>query len=210
MPPLPLPLPWRPSRVACPPPSWQVTCNYAARQQGVTKLMGTAEARKRCPHIALVRWVLQLERLPASRGWVSQGPACTVGMATVVGHLATQLPPTQLAYPASGAGGAGLATATPPAGNEQGCHCWRIPVCCPCSGEDLTPYRAASQSILAVLRRYGTAEKGGLDEFWVDATSLVGSRAPGLAGAGQWVAAAHVCVCVCVPPCRVIAPLKHR
>ena len=34
-----------------------VTCNQAARAQGVTKLMGTAEARRRCPSIALVRWV---------------------------------------------------------------------------------------------------------------------------------------------------------
>ncbi|KAL4422612.1 hypothetical protein ABPG75_008809 [Micractinium tetrahymenae] len=75
-----------------------VTCNYAAREQGVTKLMGTAEARKRCPHIALV------------------------------------------------------------------------------SGEDLTPYRAASKSILSVLQRFGTAEKGGLDEFWVDATELARRR----------------------------------
>lgn len=33
-----------------------VTCNYPARARGVTKLMGVAEAKKRCPHIVLVRW----------------------------------------------------------------------------------------------------------------------------------------------------------
>lgn len=35
-----------------------VTCNYPARALGVTKLMGVAEARKRCPDIVLVRWGL--------------------------------------------------------------------------------------------------------------------------------------------------------
>jgi nucleotidyltransferase/DNA polymerase involved in DNA repair len=42
------------------------------------------------------------------------------------------------------------------------------------SGEDLTPYRAASKQILAVLKRYGTAEKLGLDEIFVDVTAEVG------------------------------------
>ena len=32
------------------------------------------------------------------------------------------------------------------------------------SGEDLTPYRRASKAILAVLSRYGPAERLGLDE----------------------------------------------
>jgi nucleotidyltransferase/DNA polymerase involved in DNA repair len=32
------------------------------------------------------------------------------------------------------------------------------------SGEDLTPYRRASKAILAVLSRYGSAERLGLDE----------------------------------------------
>lgn len=44
----------------------------------------------------------------------------------------------------------------------------------PRSGEDLTPYRAASKQMLAVLKRYGTAEKLGLDEIFVDATAEVG------------------------------------
>lgn len=70
-----------------------VTCNYVARQLGVTKLMGVAEARKRCPGIVLV------------------------------------------------------------------------------SGEDLTPYRTASKQIMAVLQRYGAAEKLGLDEIFVDVTA---------------------------------------
>lgn len=33
----------------------QVTANYAARQQGVGKLVNVAEARRRCPSIVLVR-----------------------------------------------------------------------------------------------------------------------------------------------------------
>ncbi len=32
------------------------------------------------------------------------------------------------------------------------------------SGEDLAPYRKASQQVLAVLQRFGTAQKAGLDE----------------------------------------------
>ena len=47
----------------------------------------------------------------------------------------------------------------------------------PGSGEDLTPYRAASKQILAVLKRYGTAEKLGLDEIFVDATPEVRAAA---------------------------------
>lgn len=38
------------------------------------------------------------------------------------------------------------------------------------SGEDLTPYRAASKAILSVLQRFGPAERLGMDEVWVDAT----------------------------------------
>ena len=31
-----------------------VTCNYPARARGVTKLMGIAEAKKKCPELVLV------------------------------------------------------------------------------------------------------------------------------------------------------------
>ncbi|GFR42034.1 hypothetical protein Agub_g2851, partial [Astrephomene gubernaculifera] len=40
-------------------------------------------------------------------------------------------------------------------------------------GEDLGPYRQASKAIFAVLSRYGTAEKLGLDETYVDVTQEV-------------------------------------
>lgn len=49
--------------------------------------------------------------------------------------------------------------------------------CSFCSGEDLTPYRAASKQIQAVLRRFGPVEKLGLDEFYLDATQEVRHRA---------------------------------
>ncbi|KAH8954218.1 hypothetical protein BDL97_08G068200 [Sphagnum fallax] len=45
------------------------------------------------------------------------------------------------------------------------------------NGEDLTPYRAASKHIMAVLRRFGTLEKLGLDEGAVDITAEVKARA---------------------------------
>lgn len=67
-----------------------VTCNYAARARGVTKLMATAEARRKCPELACV------------------------------------------------------------------------------SGEDLTPYRAASKAVRAALERFGPVQKLGLDEFALD------------------------------------------
>lgn len=44
------------------------------------------------------------------------------------------------------------------------------------SGEDLTPYRQASKALLAVLRRYGPAEKLGLDEVFVDASQQARQR----------------------------------
>ncbi|KAL4854768.1 DNA polymerase iota [Chlorella vulgaris] len=90
-----------------------VTCNYAARAGGVTKLMGVAEARRRCPHIALV------------------------------------------------------------------------------SGEDLTPYRAASKQIMAVLQRYGTAEKLGLDEMYLDVTAEAKRRLAAIAHSGGALPAWH-------------------
>jgi nucleotidyltransferase/DNA polymerase involved in DNA repair len=40
------------------------------------------------------------------------------------------------------------------------------------SGEDLTPYRAASKAIAAVLQRFGPAERLGMDEVFVDATQV--------------------------------------
>eukprot|EP00898_Chlorokybus_atmophyticus_P003178 jgi/Chlat1/3861/Chrsp26S04150 len=43
-------------------------------------------------------------------------------------------------------------------------------------GEDLTPYRAASKQILAVLRRFGPVERLGMDEVFIDATAEVHRR----------------------------------
>ncbi len=71
-----------------------VTCNYAARAAGCTKLMATAQAKAHCPELVLI------------------------------------------------------------------------------SGEDLTPYRAASKQVLSVLQRYGPAEALGLDEVFVDVTEV--------------------------------------
>ncbi len=57
-------------------------------------------------------------------------------------------------------------------------HCQTSCVAMPCtelnliSGEDLGPYRAASKAIMAVLQRYGPAERLGLDEVFVDATQV--------------------------------------
>ena len=44
------------------------------------------------------------------------------------------------------------------------------------SGEDLTPYRAASKKIQAVLQRFGTAERLGMDEIWLDITAEAKAR----------------------------------
>ncbi|KAK9826961.1 hypothetical protein WJX74_001872 [Apatococcus lobatus] len=44
------------------------------------------------------------------------------------------------------------------------------------SGEDLTPYRQASKSILNLLRRFGVAERLGMDEVMVDITAEVEQR----------------------------------
>ena len=51
-----------------------------------------------------------------------------------------------------------------------------------CSGEDLTPFRAASKAIHAVLRRFGPAEKLGLDETWLDVTAEAQRRLAALEG----------------------------
>lgn len=126
-----------------------MTCNYAAREQGVTKLMSTAEARRRCPSLALVR-----------RG--TQGtPARLRTAAAAAGGRAGAWPPAP-----------GLLLA--PQNPQPPGHCPLLTLCC--SGEDLTPYREASKAVLAVLRRYGTCEKLGLDEAFVDATALVSWR----------------------------------
>lgn len=58
------------------------------------------------------------------------------------------------------------------------------------SGEDLTPYRAASKQIQAVLRRFGPVERLGLDEFFLDATPEVG--AAGCLVGGRVLASAHM------------------
>ena len=44
------------------------------------------------------------------------------------------------------------------------------------SGEDLTPYRRQSRAIWDVLLPYGTVQKGGLDEAFLDATAEVKKR----------------------------------
>ena len=44
------------------------------------------------------------------------------------------------------------------------------------NGEDLTPYRHASKNMISVLKRYGTVQKLGLDEIFVDATAAVETR----------------------------------
>ncbi len=45
------------------------------------------------------------------------------------------------------------------------------------SGEDLTPYRECSKRVLAVLQRYGPAQRLGMDETWVDITKVCGNSA---------------------------------
>ena len=70
-----------------------VTCNYAARAAGVTKLMATEAAQQRCPDLLLV------------------------------------------------------------------------------SGEDLTPYREASEAVFGTLCEVGPTQRLGLDEFFIDATA---------------------------------------
>ena len=44
------------------------------------------------------------------------------------------------------------------------------------SGEDLTPYRRASRNVEALLANYGTVERLGLDEFFVDVTSAASRK----------------------------------
>ncbi|KAK9807873.1 hypothetical protein WJX72_011771 [[Myrmecia] bisecta] len=59
------------------------------------------------------------------------------------------------------------------------------------NGEDLTPYRQASKRIMAVLQRFGVAERGGMDEVFVDVSQEVQSRlAKGVAEPG-WCGHVH-------------------
>jgi hypothetical protein len=66
-----------------------------------------------------------------------------------------------------------------------------LPTFLPCrSGEDLTPYRAASKRISAILSRFGPTERLGLDEAWVDATAEAERRARD-SGAPHWHGVVH-------------------
>ena len=62
------------------------------------------------------------------------------------------------------------------------------------SGEDLTPYRAASRRIQAVLERFGTVERLGMDECFVDVTEEVQRRLGGVPRDAQqgWKGHLHV------------------
>ena len=88
-----------------------VTCNYAARAAGVTKLMATEAAQQRCPDLLLV------------------------------------------------------------------------------SGEDLTPYREASEAVFGTLCEVGPTQRLGLDEFFIDATAAAAARLEAEAEAGGAIAA---------------------
>lgn len=59
------------------------------------------------------------------------------------------------------------------------------------SGEDLTPYREASDAVLEVLSRFGPTQRAGLDEFYLDATAA--ARAGVDMGAGaRWAPGTNV------------------
>ena len=59
------------------------------------------------------------------------------------------------------------------------------------AGEDLTPYRAASKRVLAVLARFGVAERLGLDEVMLDVTKQAAARVACGAVDGRWHAHVH-------------------
>ena len=59
------------------------------------------------------------------------------------------------------------------------------------SGEDLTPYRACAKKVRAALSRFGTCEKLGLDECWVDLTAEVERRIAGGGPASDPALAGH-------------------
>ena len=74
------------------------------------------------------------------------------------------------------------------------------------SGEDLTPYRACAKKVRAALSRFGTCEKLGLDECWVDLTAEVERRIAGGGPASDPALAGHRHVCTS----RVESNNKHR
>jgi DNA polymerase iota len=74
------------------------------------------------------------------------------------------------------------------------------------SGEDLTPYRACAKKVRAALSRFGTCEKLGLDECWVDLTAEVERRIAGGGPASDPALAGHRHSCTS----RVDSNNKHR
>ena len=74
------------------------------------------------------------------------------------------------------------------------------------SGEDLTPYRACAKKVRAALSRFGTCEKLGLDECWVDLTAEVECRIAGGGPASDPALAGHRHSCTS----RVESNNKHR
>ena len=74
------------------------------------------------------------------------------------------------------------------------------------SGEDLTPYRACAKKVRAALSRFGTCEKLGLDECWVDLTAEVERRIAGGGPASDPALAGHRHSCTS----RVESNNKHR
>jgi len=55
------------------------------------------------------------------------------------------------------------------------------------AGEDLTPYREASDQVLEVLSQFGPTQRAGLDEFFIDATAAARAEP-----AAAWAAGTHV------------------
>ena len=56
------------------------------------------------------------------------------------------------------------------------------------AGEDLTPYREASDEAVQALRAFGPVQRVGLDEFFIDVTAVAEARA----SAGAWAPGTHV------------------
>lgn len=134
-----------------------VTANYAARAAGVTKLMGIKEAKKACPNLVLVRcccvfaervmeWHMCADAVCMAAAWgrVALGVEAAEtqflsGMCLAVLDMLLRRPTT-------------LCCDVP-------CYAVRYAMLCcvvSCSqvpGEDLSPYRAASREVLAVLSR---------------------------------------------------------
>ncbi|EOD13806.1 hypothetical protein EMIHUDRAFT_251589 [Emiliania huxleyi CCMP1516] len=55
------------------------------------------------------------------------------------------------------------------------------------AGEDLTPYREASDEAMQALRAFGPVQRVGLDEFFIDVTAVAEARA----SAGAWAPGTH-------------------